>query len=774
MSKRKRSQDDYDTLSNASVAQTLARLNGATSPQPAASGNNATAVVDKTTTTTEEEERKDPDNGDDWEVAGGSKRSRKRSKKAPAKEKGNYPEIGHSAHARLQSYVKIYDLQNLVLYLLADGTAPQWCSVRHHSGVKKVVALMVPGLEAGMFSGAIALEGGGRLKEEGGREEKMVEEGQDGGHGSGDNSVLLGAQLFGGAPAAENGVEVKAHTLPEEAIVALKPKPVNRRKLQISPDDYYPTKLVEDRVPEPLLPIGQTFDHLWPIKTAGDDRNSKMHSPLAAMLTSTIPRTKEEKNHKGPKPPAEGRNWKNKRTPVTEMLATTEELMEEGYVMHPAHFAEDRDLGQAEAENRRTNKKTVEDGWVDTKGLEKLSDGNAPAGQIEEGSLTQGRKVLAMDCEMCITSPEGVTPQVFSLTRISIIDWDGQVVLDEFVKPENPITNYLTQYSGITPEMLEGVTTTLEDVQQKLLEILTPQSILIGHSLNSDLNALHVTHPFIIDTALLFPHPRGPPLKSSLKWLCSKYLSREIQKGSGSTGHNSVEDARACLDLVKQKCERGKLWGTSDAAGESIFKRLGRALRPKRDKVNPAGDDEHRTGAVVDWGEPSRGFGSQAKIAIGCESDADVVAGVKRALAGDETGQSMPKDGVDFVWARMRELEARQGWWNRSKGVDSESLRDATTASSEETPLADVVAQTSKYIREVYEALPMCTALIVYSGSGDPRELSEMQDLQRKFKQEYKVKKWDQLSVKWTDDEEQRLKKACEKARKGVGFIAVK
>jgi RNA exonuclease 1 len=195
MSKRKRSQDDYDTLSNASVAQTLARLNGATSPQPAASGNNATAVVDKTTTTTEEEERKDPDNGDDWEVAGGSKRSRKRSKKAPAKEKGNYPEIGHSAHARLQSYVKIYDLQNLVLYLLADGTAPQWCSVRHHSGVKKVVALMVPGLEAGMFSGAIALEGGGRLKEEGGREEKIVEEGQDGGHGSGDNSVLLGAQL---------------------------------------------------------------------------------------------------------------------------------------------------------------------------------------------------------------------------------------------------------------------------------------------------------------------------------------------------------------------------------------------------------------------------------------------------------------------------------------------------------------------------------------------------------------------------------------------------
>jgi RNA exonuclease 1 len=757
MTKRRRSQDDYETLSHSSVGQTLARLNGASLPLETNSGDATT------------ERCKETDNGDNWEVAG-SKRSKK-LKKAPAKEKGNYPEIGHSAHARLQSYVKIYDLQNLVLYLLADGTAPQWCSVKHHSSVRKVVTLMVPGLEADMFNGGIPLEPAKVLVEEAQKDEK--EEEPTGEHKN-DNAALLGAQIFGGIPVTESGVEVKSHTLPGEVIVAMKPKPVNNRKLQISPDDFYPTKLVEDRVPDPLLPIGQTFDHLWPVKTSGDDRNSRMHSPLASMLTAPIPKTKEEKNRKGPQPPPEGRNWKNKRTPVTELLATTEELMDEAYVMHPAHFAEDPDLGRAEAESRQINKKTVEDGWVDTNGLNKLSDGDAPADQIEAGSLTQGRKVLAMDCEMCITSPEGVGPQVFSLTRISIIDWDGQVVMDEFVKPENPITNYLTQYSGITPEMLEGVTTTLADVQQKLLEILTPQAILIGHSLNSDFNALHITHPFIIDTALLFPHPRGPPLKSSLKWLCTKYLSREIQKGSGSTGHNSVEDARACLDLVKQKCEKGRLWGTSEAAGESIFKRIGRAIRPKRDKVNPIGEDEHRTGAVVDWGKPERGFGSQAKIAIGCESDADVVAGIKRALAGDETGQTMPKDGVDFVWARMRELEARQGWWNSSKGVDSDALRNSTMNSSTDRPLSDVVAQTSKYIREIYEALPPCTAFIVYSGSGDPRELSEMQAMQTKFKQEYKVKKWDQMSVKWTDVEDQKLRKACDKARKGVGFITVK
>ena len=150
------------------------------------------------------------------------------------------------------------------------------------------------------------------------------------------------------------------------------------------------------------------------------------------------------------------------------------------------------------------------------------------------------------------------------------------------------------------------------------------------------------------------------------------------------------------------------------------------------------------------------------------------MAGVKRALAGDETGASMPRDGVDFVWARMRELEARQGWWNRSKAVDSDALRNSATASSTETPVADVVMQTAKYVREIYEALPPCTAFVVYSGSGDPRELSALQAQKTRFREEFKVKKWDQLSVKWTDDEEQAMKRACEKARRGVGFIAVK
>lgn len=720
---------------------------------------------------------------DEWTLV--ESHSSKKRKKMPQKDGGNYPSITHSPHARLQSFVKINDLQNLALYLLADGTAPQWCSVRHHANIRKVVVLMVPGLDNGMFDGSIVLD----------QQEGTSKPAQNVQMGSPIDGVSKGSGTFGNANHDNNDKPISslestargrsadsselAHaSISTSSVPSDLPTPSRapRRRLYISPDDYYPTKIDPSRLPTSLHPLAEIFGHVWPIRTPGDDKFARMHSPLASMLMATIPKSKEEKANKGkgPQAPAEAKGWHNKRTPVTEFLASLEELIQEEYVLHPAYSVENPAVAAREAERREEKSTTSAYGWLDNPSIAKLDDGTVPDAHIEQGSVTRGRIILAVDCEMCITSAPDIQPPVFSLTRLSVVDWDGNVVLDELVKPADPITNYLTPYSGITPQMLENVKTTLGEVQQKLLKLLTPRTVLVGHSLNSDLTALKLTHPFIIDTALLFPHPRGPPLKSSLKWLAQKYLSRTIQAGHGSTGHNSIEDARASLDLVKQKCEKGKLWGTSEASGESIFKRLSRSMRAKRFKVHPDGDDEPNVGAVVDWGEPSRGFGGQAKVAIGCTNDAHVVAGIKRAMQGDDDDSVVPRSGVDFVWARFRELEAYRGWWNKSKTLDADALREDSAAASHDASLADVVARTVIGIKEVWESLPSCTAFIVYSGSGDPRRLSELQDVKQKHKAEYQVKKWDELTVRWTDVEEQELKKACETARRGLGFIAVK
>lgn len=655
--------------------------------------------------------------------------------------KMNYPSLGYSDLHKLHTSVNINHLQALVLYCLADATSPQFVSVRHHGMVVKAVVLLVPGLEKGMFDGSIQLD------EPEGLPVKSPEA-----H-NGTNGLMESRKGFG-KPVA-NELELNGYST--------KPPPT-------SPDNYLPTPLSPDKLPEPIKSLADIFSHIWPIKAPGDERYGRVHSPLHAMLNSALTKSQEEKKEdkqsKGPKPASEGKNWENKRTPITAFVSSTEELEENDYIAHPACFStpSEKEIG---LQRRTKDKQTADDGWLDTT-VDRLEDGIAKDEDVEKGSVTDGRSILAMDCEMC-----RVEGGEMALTRISLVEWNGNVLLDELVKPDKPIIDYLTPYSGITPAKLENVTTTLKDIQDRLLREITPKHVLIGHSLNADLMALKLTHPFVIDTSILYPHPRGPPMKSSLKWLAQKYLGREIQKGHGTQGHDSIEDARACLDLVKMKCERGPQWGTSEATVESIFKRLKRT--PRAGSANNA-SNEGKTGAIVDQGAPERNFGSMANYSIGCADDAGVVAGVKRAVLGDEDGSYIPGGGVDFTWARFQELAAFRGWWNDNRRhVSNHTPQDSTSSSthSPSTSLAEAVTKTVNNIKAVRDALPTCTLLVVYSGTGDPREMARLQEMQRTFKREYAVKKWDELSVKWTDAEDQALKVACRKAREGLGFVTI-
>lgn len=132
-------------------------------------------------------------------------------------------------------------------------------------------------------------------------------------------------------------------------------------------------------------------------------------------------------------------------------------------------------------------------------------------------------KLLAIDCEMCETDAG------LELTRITVVDESQAVVYESLVKPVNPIRNYWTQYSGITAKMLKDITVRLEDVQAALLQLITPGTALIGHSLENDLRALKLHHCLVMDTALLFPHPAGPPRKYALRVLAKTYLNKTIQ-----------------------------------------------------------------------------------------------------------------------------------------------------------------------------------------------------------------------------------------------------
>ena len=158
--------------------------------------------------------------------------------------------------------------------------------------------------------------------------------------------------------------------------------------------------------------------------------------------------------------------------------------------------------------------------------------------------------IFAVDCEMVKTEV------ALELARVTIINENLDCIYDSLVKPDNPVVDYLTKYSGIDESILKDVTTTLKDVHTKLCELLPPECILVGHSLENDLIALKLYHPYIIDTALLFAPYATARCKPSLKKLTKKLLNREIQT-AGIKGHDSVEDATACMDLVNKKLKTG-------------------------------------------------------------------------------------------------------------------------------------------------------------------------------------------------------------------------
>lgn len=377
----------------------------------------------------------------------------------------------------------------------------------------------------------------------------------------------------------------------------------------------------------------------------------------------------------------------------------------------------------------------LEEGWIETKDFE------------HSGSHT-----FALDCEFCQSANGKV------LTRISIINFQNEVVLDTLVKPDEEITDYVTKYSGITEDKLKDVTTTLSDIHNEISKIISAEDVLIGHSLESDLNVMKIKHSRIIDTSLCYEHSRGPPLKPSLKWLADKYLKRDIQKGEvNGEGHSSIEDARACLDLVKLKIQEGKYFGLN-LNEVTIFERLNKGKAAKKNQ-----NQKDIRSLLIDY-SPLRDWKYDSSILLNkvqVNNDDEIVKIFKKEV-----------DQQDLVILKLREMEFNSGWSPIPK-----SYNGYMTDSSTDVVKSQLYKNLNKRLNEIMEAMTDNTAFIICSSLGDPREMIKLQNIKKSFQMLERQGK-DLTNIpeeeRWDFDKLSKLQVATNSARQAISFITLK
>jgi len=162
--------------------------------------------------------------------------------------------------------------------------------------------------------------------------------------------------------------------------------------------------------------------------------------------------------------------------------------------------------------------------------------------------------VVALDCEMVGVGPSGVRS---ALARVSIVDFEGNVLMDKFVRPNEKVEDYRTHITGINAATLRRPDVLSEDVARRRTAEILDGKIVVGHSIQNDFQALLLSHPhsLIRDTSVFKPlRPPGRETRTpSLAKLSEVWLHQSIHDGV----HDSIEDARVALRLYRLK---SRLW----------------------------------------------------------------------------------------------------------------------------------------------------------------------------------------------------------------------
>ncbi|KIR56096.1 RNA exonuclease 4 [Cryptococcus gattii Ru294] len=204
---------------------------------------------------------------------------------------------------------------------------------------------------------------------------------------------------------------------------------------------------------------------------------------------------------------------------------------------------------------------------------------------------------LAIDCEMVGVGPNGMEN---TLARVSIVNYHGAVILDTFVQPREPVTDYRTWISGVKQSDLLGAPQ-FEEVHKQVADLLHDK-ILVGHAIDNDLKVLMLTHPGPLTRDTQKHKPLQEIAKNKrpgLKKLSELLLGVQIQIGA----HSSIVDARVTMALYrlhKKEWERS-VWRQTEAYRSTS------SINKPEDVLGKRGYDEREVEDGEDAGGESKG-----------------------------------------------------------------------------------------------------------------------------------------------------------------------
>jgi len=225
--------------------------------------------------------------------------------------------------------------------------------------------------------------------------------------------------------------------------------------------------------------------------------------------------------------------------------------------------------------------------------------------------------------------------------------------IDDYIHITDPVIDYLTAYSGISPGDLSphtsphavtGRLVSLKTAYKKIWLLLNLGCIFVGHGLPKDFRTIniHVPRAQVIDTVDLF-YLKSRGRRLSLRFLSWLLLGERVQTGM----HDSVEDARMALRLWR-KWQEYEDAGVTEQVLQQVYAR-GRecGFRVPEDERVQGGLAHLLVGSVasakmsVSAGATT---GSQAKLDVRASSPN---AGVPSASVGRAAGLVAADEGMD-------------------------------------------------------------------------------------------------------------------------------